>query len=500
MKRVRAVPSEPYNFETSSDDLGVNVARATYWSAIQVWLSRSMGAIAFVVLGRQLGPAEFGLVALATAVITVLTLVTENGLATYVVRKSDLSQATTDTAFWVSVSLALGLAIGVFASASALAALFDAPGLVDVLRSLSGVLVVAGIGSVPSALLRREMNFRVLALRSSVAALVGGVVAVVLALGGAGVWALVAQALSTAVVSAAILWTSTSWRPRGSFSWSEGVQIFSFGLRIMAIDLLVQSRERGEEFIIAGTLSSYLLGFWAVSTKLVKLVQDTGSQVVSAVATPTFARLQHDTDRLYRGYKVSMVATGFVLFPAMFFLAATSSELVPFVLGDQWARTAEVAQVASLTAAVGVFSYFDRSLCIAVDKLRAELILVFFIVASHIGVVLVLAPYGLRAIAYGILARQLLTLPIRQAVLHRVVGVPYSCIVPAARLFVAAAVAGVGAWATVSLVPWSAVVSLGLAAGVMCVSFVVAGLVIARSPMTEFWHRIVPMVRRLRAA
>ncbi|KQQ42948.1 hypothetical protein ASF50_02735 [Nocardioides sp. Leaf307] len=400
-----------------------------------------MSAATFIVLGRTLAPEDFGVVALAFAIILVLTTIGDSGLANYLVRQPDLEDDTIDTVFWVGLGLAGGLAVALALGAGSVASLFDSPALADVLPVLALSMVVTATGSVPAALMRRDLRFKPLALRGSAATLVGSVVAVVAALAGAGVWALVAQYVVAAAVSTIVVWFAVTWRPRAVVRRERVREMFAFGLKLLSIDLMTQSRDRSEDFVLAGLYSTTTLGFWTVASRLVRLVQESGTQVINAVATPTFAKVQSDPGRLFRGYELAMAASGVLLFPTLLFMAVTAEDLIPFVFGEQWATTAQVAQVTAVTAAVGVFSYFDRSLCVAVNKLRAEMILTGFIVATHVAVVILVAPFGLRELAWALLVRQCVTFPVRQVVLHRVVGAPYHCLLLPLRVLAAAVVA-----------------------------------------------------------
>ncbi|WP_432494374.1 lipopolysaccharide biosynthesis protein [Kineococcus auxinigenes] len=455
--------------------------------AAQIWTVRSMSVVSFVVVGRQLEPAAFGLVALAGGIIGVLAILSDSGMATYLIRQQQLDETTRSTAFWTSLGLACTLAVLLAACAPLIAAAFDEPELTVVLWCLTLNLVLAGGSSVPNALMRRELRFKALAARGTAAAMTGAVLAIALAVAGAGVWALVAQSIGQAVVSAVMLWCAVDWRPTLQIERRRAREMLSFGSKLLTIDLLMQARDRGEEFVLAGVASTTTLGFWTVATRLVKLIQDTGSQVISSVTTPAFAKLQSDLPRLFRAYETAMSATGVVIFPAMLFLAATSPDVVPLVLGEQWTRTALVAQITAVTAAIGVFSYFDRTIFVAVGKLRPEMIMVALIITLHLVVVVTLAPLGLTAMALGLLGRALFTFPVRQVVLHRVVGVPYRCLLKPFRVFAAAALMALLVWGGGQVLPWEdRWARFGAYAGIAALTYPLLLLLLARPVALDF--------------
>ncbi|WP_337059254.1 lipopolysaccharide biosynthesis protein [Kineococcus sp. G2] len=426
-----------------TSSLRARAASGVLWSAAQMWFVRATTTGAFIVISRQLTPTEFGLVALAMSVIAVLQLLSDSGMATYLIRVPDIRERHRSTAFWTSLLLACVLAGALAALAGPVSALFGEPGLAPVLRWLSLGLVLTGLGSVPTALMRRDMRFKSLAVRGTVATVIGSVVAITLALLGAGVWALVAQNLVRGVVNVAITWSVVRWWPRFLLDRGEARTMLAFGGKLLSVDLLGQARARGEEFAIAAIASATTLGFWSLANRLVRIIRETGSSVVSTVATPAFAQLQGDRPRLFRAYGTAMSTAGLVMFPALLFLAVTSPDLVPLLLGEQWAVTAQVAQLVALSGVLGVFSQFDRAVFVAVGKLRPEIVMVSVIVAVHLAVVVVLLPHGLLWVAVGQLVRQVLVVPVRQVVLHRSVGLPLRSSATAFRVLAAAVVMAV---------------------------------------------------------
>ncbi|ABS05143.1 polysaccharide biosynthesis protein [Kineococcus radiotolerans SRS30216 = ATCC BAA-149] len=494
-------PDRPHTDQSRpGGGLRARSAVGVMWTAGQIWASRALSAAAFVVVGRQLEPSAFGLVALATGIIAVLTIISDSGLATYVIRRPVVDERTRSTAFWTSLGLSIALAGALAACAPLLADAYDQPELVPVLLWLSLNLLLAGANSLPNALMRRELRFKALAARATAATLVGSVTAIVAALAGAGVWSLVAQVLVGSLTNTVMLWCAVSWRPHLSFDRRQAREMLAFGSKLLGIDLLMQARDRGEEFVLAGIASATVLGYWTVGTRLVKLVQDTGSSVISSVATPTFSKIQDDLPRMSRAYETAMAASGALIFPAMLFLAATSTDLVPWLLGEQWAVTGSIAQVTAVTAAIGVFSYFDRTVFVAVGKLRPELLLVLGIVVSHLAVVVLAASHGLFALAVALLVRQAATFPVRQIVLHRAVGIPYRCLLRSARVLLAAVVMAGIVLAVLHLlttdVRW---VRVAVSAGVAGVVYPGLLLLFARPVAREFTVDVRNIVSRRRA-
>src|SRR5690606_21589667 len=135
-------------------------------------------------LARLLGTVEFGIIALAGSFVMVLQIFAQKGFATAVLQREDLQPDHLDAAFWISVAGSGGGAAALALSAPWLAGAFDEPLLTPVLRWLAPVVVLEGIMSVHIALLKRSLDFRALAIRTTTAVALGGIVGVGLAFAG----------------------------------------------------------------------------------------------------------------------------------------------------------------------------------------------------------------------------------------------------------------------------------------------------------------------------
>ncbi|HEV7707267.1 MAG TPA: oligosaccharide flippase family protein, partial [Asanoa sp.] len=176
------------------------VGSAIGWS--YVLTAGRVGATVLVtfVLAKLLGPSEFGVVAMATVFITVAQTILQQGLVSAIVQRDKLTPEHLDAAFGVMVISGV-VVCGAAAALSPVWALVNRePQLTVVCLSLSPLVLMQALTIVPEAVLRRDLQFRSVALRTLSASVVSGVVGVVLALMGAGVWALVAQSLVNAFV------------------------------------------------------------------------------------------------------------------------------------------------------------------------------------------------------------------------------------------------------------------------------------------------------------
>lgn len=428
----------------SGGGLRERALRGVLWAALEKWLVRISTLVGFIVLGNVLSPAQFGVVALAMTFITILTIVADAGFSSYLVQVQRLTPTVTSTAFHVSGLLGLVLAAGLVAGSGPISTALDAPALQPVLAALAAALLIAGLSSVPTALLQRELKFRELAVRQVLATALSVVAAIALALAGAGVWALVAQTLVRSTVAAIVLWLTTDFRPRWSFSRSDARAMSVFGVKSMFVKLGTQLRDQGEVFLIGVLAGTTALGYWTVAGRIAGVIAGLCITAVGAVAQPVFARLQGDSARLARGLSTASAMGGLILVPVLVALALTSREVVPAVFGSQWAPAAGVAAILAIRTLVSSLADFSRSALMATGHPGAELAVTTGLLVVQLALVLLFAGGDLLLLAGLLTVWMVISWPVRALVVRRLLGVPMRTYTQVCMIILAGAIAAAG--------------------------------------------------------
>jgi O-antigen/teichoic acid export membrane protein len=450
-----------------------------FWTALQKWSVRLSSFLGFLALGRLLSPRDFGVVALASTFIVLMTTLADTGFATYLVQEKELTQESKSTAFYIATGtgvLLFGLGC---ALAFPLAALLDVPELRRVLPVLAVSLVFVGLSSVPVAMLLREMQFQVLAMRQVVATVLSVVTGIGLALAGAGPWALVGQFLVLRVVTTLVLVLATEFRPKGGFSRTEARKILSYSGKAMGAHLLFQARDQGEVLLIGAIAGPVALGVWTVASRLVLVIGDLLGTVLGSVAAPLFARVQSDGKRLGRAVSATSGIGTLVLAPALATLALTSHELIPHVFGSQWKPATGVAALLAMRGILVALSQLDRTVLLNAGKAGGELRLIAVLTALHVVLVAALAGQGVKVLAAGLLIEAVVIAPIRPLLLHRWLGVPLRSYVGVVTVGVATALSGSVVLAVLRLLDAHGVLVYGVVLGVGLLTYPLFVLVFA---------------------
>jgi PST family polysaccharide transporter len=292
------------------------------------------------------------------------------------------------------------------------AILFHQPQLAPIIRWLSISFILAGLNSTQQAILRRQLAFKKLAVRSFVAIVTGGVVGLVSAFLGFGVWSLVAQILVNGLVGVVVFWSVSHWRPGFHFSKKHFLDLFSFGFNIIGINLLNFLNRHVDDLLIGYFLGPTMLGFYTIAYRLLVVMTDLLTSAANAVAFPTFSRLQNEPERMRRAFYQAIHYTGLISFPAFIGVAVVAPELIVTLFGPQWTLSIPVLQILAFIGILHSIFYFHNSVVIALGKPSWRLGNAFINSVANVIAFALTVRWGIAAVAAAYVVRGYLLSPV----------------------------------------------------------------------------------------
>jgi len=307
-----------------------------------------MGSTA--VLARLLTPQDFGLIAMVTAVTGFVMMFKDMGLSMATVQKAEINHGQISTLFWINVGLSLCFMVVTAAIAPAIAWFYGEPRLTWITLALAGGFIFGGFTIQHQALLRRQMQFRALAVVEIISMLVGILAAIIAACYGAGYWSLVIMHLATAIAGAIAVWVACGWRPGLPVRRSGVHEMLAFGGNLTGSRVTNYFARNADNLLIGKFWGSGPLGLYskAYGLLLLPIRQITGP--ITAVAIPALSRLQNDPEQYRRYYYRAISTIAFITMPLVAMLAALSGEIIRIVLGNQWTDSAIIFKILAVAA------------------------------------------------------------------------------------------------------------------------------------------------------
>lgn len=148
-----------------------------------------------VVLARLLSPKEFGVIGMLLVFTGFAQALADGGLSSALIYRQDATEIHQSTVFWMQVAAGAFLSLLFYCAAPAIAAFYEIPLLEPLSRLTAWTFIVQALGLVQSALLMKQFRFKAVAAATLGSTALSGVVAILLANWGYGVWALAWQGL-----------------------------------------------------------------------------------------------------------------------------------------------------------------------------------------------------------------------------------------------------------------------------------------------------------------
>lgn len=402
-----------------------------------------------VVLSRLLLPADYGLVAMVLVVVGIGTVFRDFGLTTAAVQARTVSREQRTNLVWVNTGIGVVLASLMFLGAKGVAAVFGEPRLVLIAQVLAVTFLLNGFATQYRADLTRRMKWGRLALADLLGQCVGLVIAVVLAVKGAGYWALVSQQVGQLACTAALLIYFAGWLPGTPNRAGDLRPFIKFGSNLAITQLIYYIMNNLDTFTIGLRFSTESLGLYNRGFSLLMSPLNQVRSPATTVALPVLSRLQTDYERAGDYLRRSQLALGYSIVAALSISAGASVPLTGLLLGPRWSAVAPIlgclaiAGAASTLAYVGLWVYLSRGMGRALMHYTlATLVLQAACIfgGSH---------WGVNGVAAGYMVAALIEWPLSIGWLSRLTVIPARALVLGGlRISLCGAMAGAAAFAT----------------------------------------------------
>ena len=340
---------------------------ALMWSYAGSLGDKGVSALFFLVIAGILGPKDFGVVSLAIIYVGFLKMFLEQGLRTALIQRKNILQEHLSSVFWMNLGLSFGLVIFAILFSRIWGLLNHSPELALVASVLSLTLVLEALAIVQSAILLREMNFRVFAIRTNVANLISGVIAITLAWKGAGVWALVAQALLRDSIALILLWRLTTWRPTFAFSWPHLKELLGFSTKNFVAQLAIFADSQAASIALGLFIGPLAVGLYRIADRVMATVMTTALASIQAVSLPQFSRHQDYPNELKKSVIACIHVSATATIPALTGLGTVSYALMA-AIGSMWLPAAGALKVLCIAGIGAMFTFFTSPLMQALGK------------------------------------------------------------------------------------------------------------------------------------
>jgi O-antigen/teichoic acid export membrane protein len=316
------------------------VARSVRDNVIAEFVVQAVRLGGFVVLARALGPDQFGVFRVLLVVSVFATLSNEAGIPDALVQRKEITSAHEATAWWLSMLTALGAMLILYAAAPWISASMHMPTLTGGARLLCLPILLDATAVVPSARLRRVLNFTALAAADVLAEVAFVAVALLLLWRGMPRWSLPGGLAARFAVHAIVIWAADPHLPRGVPTRQAARDFARFSISAWGSRIVYLLSSNADYLLVGRLLGSSALGFYGMAWDLLRFVPDRLHRVAGRVTFPAFCQLQDDREALARAYLDFFDYMARVVLPIAACASIAAPEILRTIYGAQWLPSA----------------------------------------------------------------------------------------------------------------------------------------------------------------
>lgn len=356
-------------------------------------------------LVTQVSPSEYGLIGFSLPFVAFITLLTDLGLSSLLVRERQLSRDEIGAIYGLMLLNGLVLS-GLLAALSPLIEHLTAmAGLAQVLQSFAVVTVCAVWSVVPRGLLERNLRYTEIA-GVELAALFGGVVSffIVLMIGGK-IYSLIAYHVILNLLRLLLFLRLSRKQFSLNLHFSCISHLFKDGSLIMGSSLLSFLARNLDNIVIGFVLGAGAVGLYAFAYQLMTLPFILISWPASGVLLAALSKEDRQEDRS----KILLSAVGLtacVTFPMMAYLFFGLAFPVDHFYAQRWAALPQILAWLAPVGAIQSIAIYNGPVIIRARKVQLNFILsacsglglsLVFLLSVSFGLMVLVQTYALAA-------------------------------------------------------------------------------------------------------
>ena len=394
----------------STESLKQKTTKGLFWSSVERFSNQGMSFLFSVILARMLDPSDFGIIAMITIFFAVAQSFVDSGFSNALVRKTDRREEDLSTCFYFNIGVGIMAYIVLFLIAPLVACFYKQPILSPIIRITGLGVVLNSLCVVQQALFTIKIDFKSQAKVTLSATIISGIVGVILAYQGYGVWALVWQGVVMTLARMALLWLMSKWRPTTGFSKSSFNYLFGYGSKLLASGFLDTIYNNIYPIVIGKFYTPAQLGNYSRALSFAQLPSSNITSILQRVTFPVLSTIQDDIPRLQANYRRLLKLSAFIIFPLMIGLSVVAFPMIRLILTPTWEGCSLYVQI--ICFALMWYPIHAINLNLLQVKGRSDLFLRIEIIKKIVGVCImcITIPLGITAMCIGMVASSLISL------------------------------------------------------------------------------------------
>ena len=321
------------------------VISSMIWKLLERFSSQLVAFVISVILARILMPSDYGIIAIILVFVNIANVIIDGGFNTALIQKKDADQTDFSTIFWFCLAMAGVMYLILFACAPLISSFYNNDILTPVLRVLGLNIFFFSFNSVQRAYVSRKMLFRKLFYVNGIAIVLSGIIGIVMAYGGYGVWALVGHTLTSSLFCCIAMLFFVRWYPTFVFSKERFVGLFDYGWKIFLTNFIIAIYGDIRSLVIGKLYQPASLAFFDRGKSLPSLIMNNVTVSIDTVLLPTLSEEQDNKLRVKQMIRRSVGVSYLFVAPLLIGFIVVAKELVLALLTEKWLPAVPFIQI-----------------------------------------------------------------------------------------------------------------------------------------------------------
>lgn len=393
-----------------ADNLQQKTFSGMIWTFLRNFSLEGFAFIQGIILARLLVPEDYGLIAMTQIFFAISGAFIDSGFTTALMRKVNRTELDYSTAYVTNVCLTAFFALLLCLIAPWIADFYNEPILKKIVTANAILLVLNSFNAVQGTRMVINLQFKQKSIISVIVTITIGIVTIIMAFMGYGVWSLVYPNFLAPVMYLILYQKYQHWYPKLQFSWKIWKEFFGFGSNLLISSLLNTIFNNIYPLVIGKYFSAKTLGYYSKASSYAKLPAHTFQNVLGQVTYPILCSIQENDNRLRDAYRRLIRASAFVVFPMLVGLAALAKPFIIVLITEKWAASIPYLQI--LCFALMWYPVHVLNLNLLKVKGRSDLFLRLEIIKKILAVIIIFisVPLGIIAMCYGRVVSSLISL------------------------------------------------------------------------------------------
>lgn len=371
-------------------------AKGILWSGLGSGAQQLLNLFFGIFLSRLLNDYDYGMIGMLAIFTLIANSLMESGFISALANKKSVSHTDYNAVFWFSALTGILLYGVLFLLAPLIADFYGKEELIPLSRYLFLAFVASGFGIASRALLFRNLKTKELAITSTVALSVSGVVGIILAYNGMSYWGIATQNVVYCSMITLGNCFFARWRPTFQIDFSPLRQMIGFSSKLLITNVFTHLNNNLFSVLFGKIYSPIEVGNYTQASKWNYMGHSLISTTMQNVAQPVLAQVSDNNERQKTVFRKMLRFTAFISFPVMLGFSLVSRELIIIAITEKWLAAVAILQLLCIDGAFTPIAKLYTHLIISKGKSNIYMWNTITLCLVQLGTMLLIYPYGIQ--------------------------------------------------------------------------------------------------------